>query len=279
MSFLSENQYFYLLPGIMDVLKRNNVNIIGSGQQYMLFAHGFGCDQNVWKYIIDAFSDEYKLVLFDYVGAGKSDISAYSSERYGSLAGYAEDVLDICEALHIKDAIFIGHSVSSMIGLLAAKKDPSVFAKLVFLGPSACYINEAGYTGGFERQDLLGLFDMMDNNYLGWSRALAPQIMGNPERPELGEALTDSFCATDPVIAKEFARVTFLSDNRHDLSTLMRPSLTVQCSQDIIAPVEVGEYITANTPNNSFVLIDAVGHCPHMSAPEATIEAICSFIH
>jgi sigma-B regulation protein RsbQ len=262
----------------MDILKRNNVSVFGSGKQYMLFAHGFGCDQHVWKYVVDAFSTDYKLVLFDYVGAGKSDISAYTSERYSSLNGYAEDILDICGALHIKDAIFIGHSVSGMIGLLAAKKDPSVFSKLVFLGPSACYVNEDGYIGGFERQDLMGLFAMMDNNYLGWSRALAPQIMGNPDRPELGEALTDSFCATDPVIAKEFARVTFLSDNRQDLSTLKRPSLTVQCSQDIIAPVEVGQYIKANTPDNSYVLIDAVGHCPHMSAPDATIEAIQAFI-
>ena len=263
----------------MNVLKRNNVNVIGNGEQYMLFAHGFGCDQHVWDYIIDAFSDEYKLVLFDYVGAGKSDISAYNSDRYSSLAGYAEDVLDICAALSIKDAIFIGHSVSSMIGLLASKKDPSIFSKLVFLGPSACYINEPGYVGGFERQDLMGLFDMMDANYLGWSRALGPQIMGNPDRPELGDALTNNFCATDPVIAGEFARVTFLSDNRHDLSTLQVPSLTVQCSQDIIAPVEVGQYIAANTPNNTYVLIDAIGHCPHMSAPKATIDAIRAFIN
>ncbi|MGV8880446.1 MAG: alpha/beta fold hydrolase [Sphingobacteriaceae bacterium] len=262
----------------MNVLKRNNVNLIGSGKQFMMFAHGFGCDQNVWNYIVDAFSADYTPVLFDYVGSGKSDIASYTSERYSSLAGYAEDILEICTELSIKNAVFVGHSVSSMIGLLAAKKDPSLFSRLVFIGPSACYINEEGYVGGFEREDLMGLFDMMDSNYLGWSTALAPQIMGNPDRPELGLALTDSFCATDPVIAKEFAKVTFLSDNRRDLSSVTIPSLTVQCSQDIIAPVEVGEYVAAHTPHNRYVLIDAVGHCPHMSAPEATIKAIQGFL-
>lgn len=263
----------------MDVLKRNNVNIIGSGERYMVFAHGFGCDQNVWQYMTGAFSEDFKLVLFDYVGAGKSDISAYSSERYGSLNGYADDLIEVCREVGVKDAVFVGHSVSSMIGLIASKKEPVLFNKLVFLGPSPCYLNDEGYTGGFERADMDGLFEMMDSNYLGWSRALAPQIMGNPDKPELGEALTNSFCSTDPEIAKEFARVTFYSDNRADLAGSTTESLTIQCSDDIIAPVVVGKYVAEHTPNNEFVQIEATGHCPHMSAPGATIAAIKAFIN
>lgn len=261
-----------------DILKRNNVNIIGKGEKVMLFAHGFGCDQHVWTYLVDEFSSDYKLVLFDYVGAGKSEISAYDSKKYSKLEGYAQDILDVCEALDLKDVIFIGHSVSSMIGLLAANKEPSYFEKLIFIGPSPRYVNDEGYVGGFERENLEQLFEMMDSNYLGWSRALAPAIMGNPERPELGEALTNNFCATDPKIASEFARVTFLSDNRLDLSKLQVPSLTLQCSNDIIAPLEVGYYMKQNTPGNSLVIMEATGHCPHMSAPEETIQAIKSFI-
>jgi sigma-B regulation protein RsbQ len=262
----------------MNILRRNNVNVIGNGEQVMVFAHGFGCDQNVWSYIIDAFSADHKLVLFDYVGAGKSDIAAYDSNRYSSLSGYADDLLEICDVLNVKDAVFVGHSVSSMIGIIAAKANPALFKKLVFLGPSPCYINEEGYTGGFERADMDGLFEMMDSNYLGWSRALAPQIMGNPERPELGESLTNNFCSTDPQIAKEFARVTFYSDNRADLAGFETDSLTIQCSDDIIAPVVVGKYVQENMRNNKFVLIEATGHCPHMSAPKETIAAIKEFI-
>lgn len=244
----------------------------------MLFAHGFGCDQNVWNYLVDEFSSDYKLILFDYVGAGKSDISAYNSDKYSTLEGYAEDILDICNELDVKNSIFVGHSVSSMIGLIAANKAPDHFDKLVFIGPSPRYVNDEGYTGGFERKDLEGLFEIMDSNYLGWSRSLAPAIMGNPDRPELGETLTNSFCATDPDIAKEFARVTFLSDNRSDLAKLKVSSLTLQCSEDIIAPLEVGYYVNENTPGNSLVVMQATGHCPHMSAPEETIRAIKEYL-
>jgi len=261
-----------------DILKRNNVRIIGDGAKIMLFAHGFGCDQNVWSYLVNEFSTDYKIVLFDYVGSGKSDLTAYTSDRYNTLGGYAEDVLEICEELNICDSIFIGHSVSSMIGLIAANKEPSYFEKLIFIGPSPRYINDANYVGGFERENLEQLFEMMDSNYLGWSRTLAPAIMGNPDRPELGEALTNNFCATDPKVASEFARVTFLSDNRSDLSKLQVPSLTLQCSEDIIAPLEVGYYIKENTPGNSLVILKATGHCPHMSAPEETVEAIKAFL-
>lgn len=244
----------------------------------MVFAHGFGCDQNAWNYVINEFTDDYKLILFDYVGAGKSDLKAYDSSRYNKLDGYAEDILELGEELNIKDSIFVGHSVSSMIGVLAALKSPTMFEKLIFVGPSPRYLNDEGYVGGFERQDLEGLFDMMDSNYLGWSRTLAPAIMGSPDKPEMGELLTNSFCATDPDIAREFARVTFLSDNRKDLPLLNIPSLTLQCSEDIIAPTQVGYYINENTKDNSLVIMKATGHCPHMSAPEETVAAIKAFI-
>lgn len=261
------------------VLKRNNINIIGQGSKVILFAHGFGCDQNSWKFITKAFTDDYKVILFDYVGAGKSDVSQYSSEKYSSLQGYAQDVLDICEELNLEQIIFVGHSVSSMIGVLAAIKNPSYFEKLVFIGPSPRYLNEDGYEGGFERKDLEELFEFMDNNYLGWSSAMAPAIMGNADRPELGEFLTGSFCSTDPEIAREFAKTTFFSDNREDLQYLRIPSLTLQCSEDIIAPVHIGSFIKEHTADNSLVILQATGHCPHISEPHETVKAIKAFIN
>ncbi|QHS55832.1 alpha/beta hydrolase [Mucilaginibacter sp. 14171R-50] len=260
------------------ILKRNNVNIIGNGQQVMLFAHGFGCDQRSWQFVVDAFSDDYRVVLFDYVGSGQSDLSQYSSAKYGSLDGYAQDVLDVCEALSLQDVIFVGHSVSSMIGLLAAVQQPAYFKKLIFIGPSPRYLNDQDYTGGFERSDMESLFDFMESNYLGWSSTMAPAIMGNADRPELGAFLTSSFCATDPEVAREFARVTFFSDNRDDLTKLGVKSLTLQCSDDIIAPVAVGEFVKTHTPGNEFVMLNATGHCPHISEPQETIKAIKAFI-
>lgn len=261
-----------------DILKRNNVKIYGHGEKIMVFAHGYGCDQHVWIDIASSFENDYKLVAFDYVGAGKSDLTAYNKERYSTLDGYTEDILEIYETLGLKDTILVGHSVSSMIGLLAAVKSPELFSKLIFLGPSPRYLNDGDYYGGFDRNDLEDLFNMMDNNYLGWSRALAPSIMGNQERPELGERLTNSFCATDPEIAKQFARVTFLSDNRNDLAKLTVPSLTLQCTNDIIAPIQVGQYMHENMQNNTLVIMDASGHCPHMSAPKETINAMKAYL-
>jgi len=263
---------------MIDIVKRNNVNVYGSGERTMVFAHGYGCDQHVWSDIQGAFEKDYRLVAFDYVGAGGSDLSAYDKERYNSLSGYAQDILEVYDALELRDTILVGHSVSSMIGLLAAIDRPEFFSKLIFLGPSPRYLNDGDYFGGFERADLDELFTMMDENYLGWSRALAPSIMGNSERPELGERLTNNFCATDPEIAKQFARVTFLSDNRADLSRLTVPSLTLQCSNDIIAPVQVGDYMQANMKHNTLVVMEASGHCPHMSAPEETIRIMKEYL-
>ena len=263
---------------VTSTIKRNNVKISGRGTKPMMFAHGFGCDQNSWQFITDAFADDYKIILFDYVGAGNSDISAFDPAKYSSLKGYAEDVLDICEELDLRDVIFVGHSVSSMIGILAANKKPEYFDKLILIGPSPRYLNDEGYVGGFERKDLEDLFEFMDSNYLGWSSTMAPAIMGNPGRPDLGQFLTTSFCTTDPDIARSFARATFFSDNREDLKNVSTPSLTLQCSHDIIAPEQVGEFVQQHTPANTLYMMEATGHCPHISAPEETIKAIKEFL-
>jgi sigma-B regulation protein RsbQ len=261
------------------ILKRNHVKVIGQGQQVMLFAHGFGCDQNAWKFLTDAFLADYKVILFDYTGSGNSDLSQYSKSKYDKLEGYVEDVLDICRALELKNIIFVGHSVSSMVGLLAANRHPEYFAKLIFIGPSPRYLNTEGYTGGFEQEDFENLFDFMDSNYLGWSNAMAPAIMGNADRPELGAFLTNSFCATEPEIARAFAKVTFFSDNRKDLSHSQVDSLTLQCADDIIAPTTVGRYVHEHTPRNTFIQLKATGHCPHISEPDETAAAIKSFLN
>jgi sigma-B regulation protein RsbQ len=260
------------------LIERNNIHSSGSGRQPMLFAHGFGCDQNMWRLVAPAFERDYRVVLFDHVGSGRSDLSAYDRRKYSSLQGYADDVLEICRALELEDVIFVGHSVSAMIGMLAAIADPRRFAKLVLVGPSPCYIDKEGYRGGFAERDLEQLLDFMDSNFLGWSGAVAPKIMGNAERPELGEELTNSFCRTDPEIARHFARVTFMSDNRADLPKVRVPSLILQCSDDIIAPQAVGEFIHRSLPESKLVLMRATGHCPNLSAPAETIEAIRSFL-
>jgi sigma-B regulation protein RsbQ len=244
----------------------------------MLFAHGYGCDQNMWRYIVPRFLDNYRVVLFDYVGAGQSDLSAYDPDRYGSLDGYARDVLEICADLDLQDVIFVGHSVSAMIGVLAANAEPELFAKLVLVTPSPRYIDDPPYIGGFSEQDIAELLESLDSNYLGWSSAIAPVIMGTPDRPELGQELTTSFCRTDPQIAARFARVTFLSDNRADLASVAVPSLVLQCTNDAIAPVPVGRFVAETIPDSEFVLLDATGHCPHLSAPERTADAIEDFL-
>jgi sigma-B regulation protein RsbQ len=261
------------------VLARNNVRVTGKGTKPLMFAHGFGCDQNMWRFTTPAFENDYKIILFDYVGAGKSDLRAYNHERYSDLNGYAQDVLEICQALDLQDIIFVGHSVSSMIGLLAAIKEPRYFDKLILIGPSACYINDSqGYVGGFDRKDILELLDTMDKNYIGWANFLAPAIMKNPDKPELGQELTESFCSTDPKIAKQFAMATFFSDNRADLLKLKKPSLIMQCSDDLIAPLEVGDYLHAHLENSTLKVLKATGHCPHMSAPEETIQVITEYL-
>ena len=264
---------------LSDVRRRNNVKILGAGTQPMVFAHGFGCDQNMWRFVAPAFADDYRIVLFDYVGSGKSDLNAYDPVRYSALDGYAQDVLDVLETLDLRDVVFVGHSVSAMVGVLAANREPDRFARLIMIGPSPRYLNDAPeYAGGFERADIEGLLETMDKNFIGWATFLGPAIMKNPERPELGEELTQSFCSTDPVIARRFAEATFFSDNRGDLSRVNVPSLLLQCSDDMIAPDVVGEYVHRHTPGSTLRVMKATGHCPHMSAPEETIMLIREYL-
>jgi sigma-B regulation protein RsbQ len=263
----------------MGVMTRNNVSVVGATRgQPMMFAHGFGCDQNMWRHVAPAFADEYRIVLFDHVGAGGSDLGAYSRTKYASLDGYAADVLEICRELELRDVIFVGHSVSAMIGVLAAAAEPERFAKLILVGPSPRYIDDDGYQGGFTRKDIEGLLDALDSNFLGWSHTYAPAIMGRPDRPDLGEELTNSFCRTDPEIARQFARVTFLSDNRADLRRVTTPTLVLQCSDDIIAPSSVGKFVHEELRGSELVHLQAKGHCPNLSAPEETVEAIRRFL-
>jgi sigma-B regulation protein RsbQ len=263
----------------VSVLARNNVMVSGRADgPAIIFAHGFGCDQQMWRFVAPAFEADHRVVRFDHVGAGGSDLSAYDPERYGSLAGYAEDVLEICRALDVTDAIFVGHSVSAMIGVLAAAREPQRIGRLVLVGPSPRYIDDDGYTGGFSRADIEELLESLNSNFLGWSSAMAPVIMGNPDRPELGEELTGSFCRTDPEIAERFARVTFMSDNRADLAAVRVPTLVLQCSDDVIAPQAVGEYVHRQIPGSRFELLAATGHCPNLSAPQETTDAIRAFV-
>lgn len=262
----------------MSALTRNNVTLVGNGDTPIMFAHGYGCDQNVWRLIMPAFVDTHRVVLFDHVGAGRSDLLAYDRAKYSSLRGYAQDILEICDQLDLKHGIFVGHSVSAMIGLLAAIQEPERFNHLVLIGPSPCYINDGDYFGGFSREDIDDLLELQDSNYLGWASSLAPVMMGNPDRPELAENLRNSFCRTDPDIGKQFAAVTFLSDNRADLPKARVRSLILQCHADTVAPLAVGEYVHRHLSDSDMVVLDATGHCPHLSAPEETIEAIKVFL-
>lgn len=262
----------------MDVVHRNNVKILGSGPRTLMFAHGYGCDQNMWRHVTPAFAAQNKLVLFDYVGSGLSDPAAFNRTRYSTLRGYAQDVLDIIDTLQMERITFIGHSVSSMVGALASIERSDLFENLVMIGPSPCYINDAEYKGGFERADIEDLLQLLDSNHLGWSAMMAPVIMGNTDRPELAGELEDSFCRTNPMFAQHFARVTFLSDNRADLKNITTRTLILQCDQDAIAPVAVGRHVQRAIPDSQLVLMDASGHCPHLSAPGEVTEAILKFL-
>ena len=257
---------------------RNNVHFSGRGTRVLMLAHGFGCDQTMWRYVAPAFEEDYRVVRFDYVGCGKSDWSAWSEDRYDSLRGYARDVLEILEAFDLRDVIFVGHSVSSMIGMLASIEAPQRFSRLVQIGPSACYVNHGDYVGGFERKDIEGLLDLMEKNYVGWAAFLAPVVIKNADRRELAEELQSSFCATDPRVTRHFARVTFLSDNRADVAKVTVPSLILQCSEDAIAPECVGEYLHRALPGSTFRQMAATGHCPHMSHPAETIALMREYL-
>jgi sigma-B regulation protein RsbQ len=262
-----------------DVLRRNNVRVTGNpAGRPLMFAHGFGCSQEMWRFVAPAFEADHRVVLFDAVGAGGSDLSAYDRGKYDSLHGYADDVLEILEELGLDDVVFIGHSVSAIVGVLAANRQPARFRALVLVGPSPRYLNDDDYVGGFDRADIDGLLDALDTNYLDWSAQLAPVIMGNADRPELGEELTESFCSTDPAVAQHFARVTFLSDNRRDLADVTIPTLILQCSDDAIAPLPVGEYVHRQIANSRLVQLDATGHCPNLSHPDLLIPQLRAYL-
>lgn len=266
-------------PATTDVMRRNNVRASGatSGRP-LVFAHGFGCSQEMWRLVAPAFEADHPVVLFDLVGSGGSDLSAYDAGKYDSLHGYADDAIEIAESLGLRDAVFVGHSVSAMIGVLASVRRPDLFGALALVSPSPRYVDDDGYRGGFSQEDIDGLLDALDRNYLNWSADLAPQIMGNPGSPELGAELTDSFCRTDPEIARQFAEVTFLSDNRRDLPKVGVPTLVLQCAEDIIAPVEVGLHVHENIPGSVFVQLDATGHCPHLSSSQEVTDALRGFL-
>ncbi|MBT9395219.1 alpha/beta hydrolase [Hymenobacter sp. NST-14] len=260
------------------IRKRNNVHVLGTGPRTLLFVNGFGCDQTIWRYITPALSGHFQLVLFDHVGAGLSDLTAYEPDKYASLQGYAEDVLAICRELELAQVTLVGHSVGAMIGMLAAIQAPDLFEQLLLLCPSPCYLNESGYQGGFERQDIQDMLSFMEQDFVGWADEFAPFLMGNPDRPSLASELMHSFCQNDPDIAKRFARVTFLSDNRADVSRCHTPCLLVQCAQDLIAPPEVGSFLASALPVARLVTLPVSGHCPHVSAPTETLEAMESFM-
>lgn len=256
---------------------KNNVSVSGSGSP-IIFAHGFGCDQSMWRFLVPEFERTHTVIVYDLTGSGASDLNAYDKEKYQTLHGHAEDLLDILRQLGGAPALFVGHSVSAMIGLLASNQEPSLFSAQLMVGPSACYIDDENYHGGFSRIDIQDLLTTMESNYLGWSSSVAPMIMGTPERPELGQELTNSFCRTDPDIAKHFARVTFLSDHRADLSKSALPTLILQCSDDLIAPTSVGTFIHDAISGSKLVIIENIGHCPHLSSPAASVSAMRSFI-
>jgi sigma-B regulation protein RsbQ len=264
---------------VQKVVARNCVGISGIPDgRPIVFAHGFGCDQDMWRFVAPDFEVDHRVVLFDHVGSGNSDLSAYDPQKYGSLRGYATDVVEICRELGLTDVVFVAHSVSAMIGVLALQQAPELFGALVMVGPNPRYVDDGNYVGGFSRNDIVGLLDALDSNHLGWSTQMAPVIMGNPDRPALTEELTNSFCRTDPDIARQFARVTFLSDNRADLPGVAVPTLILQCREDVIAPEVVGAYVHEQIPGSVLTHLDAVGHCPHLSAPEETTAAIRAFL-
>jgi sigma-B regulation protein RsbQ len=262
----------------MNVRERNNVHVDGRGASTVVFAHGFGCDQTMWRYLAPGFSKRYRTILFDLVGSGNSDLSAYDYDKYSTLHGYAADLLELIDDVTTGPVIYIGHSVSAMIGMLAAILAPHRFAANVMIGPSPCFINDGDYIGGFTRSDIDGLLETLESNYLGWSSTMAPVIMGSPDQPELGVELTNSFCRTDPNIAKHFAKVTFLADHRADLSLVTTSTLILQSSDDLLAPLSVGEFMNREIAGSTLSIVDNVGHCPHLSAPCASIDATEAFL-
>lgn len=263
----------------MGVVERNSIKVIGEGTKTMMFAHGFGCDQNMWRFVTPAFENEFKIILFDLMGSGNSDTSKYDFEKYNTLHGYANDIIEICDTLHLENVTFVGHSVSAMIGALVDIKRPKLLENLIMVSPSPCYINKDEYIGGFTVNDINELMESLEANYLGWSSAITPVIMSNADRPELSQELENSFCRNDPKIAQHFAKVTFLGDYRKEVNHISADTLIMQCSADVIAPIEVGKYLHENIENSTISIMKATGHCPNLSAPNETIQVIKNFLN
>lgn len=261
-----------------DILSRFNINSIGKGTQPILFIHGYGCDQNMWRKVTPFFSENYKIILMDLMGAGNSDTEYYDFEKYNTLQGYADDIVDVCQILELTDVILVGHSVSAMIGLLVTNSKPELFSNLIMVTPSPCYINIGEYIGGFSTEDIDNLIEAVESNYLGWSSEITPAIMGNPEQPELAEELKESFCRNDPKIAKHFAKVTFTSDNRSDLDKSQTNTLVIQVANDFLVSPKVGEYVHKHLPKSKLEVLETFGHCPHMSNPDSTANSIITFL-
>lgn len=261
-----------------EIFRRNHVKVEGDGELTLVFAHGFGCDQNMWRLLAPQYTSRFRTVTFDHVGSGRSDLGAYDRKKYNSLAGYASDVNEILEEVTDGRVVFVGHSVSAMIGMLADLRCPGKIIGHMMIGPSPCYVNDGEYVGGFTGEDIDSLLDTLEANYLGWAGSMAPVIMGAPEQPDLSLELSDSFCRTDPEIAKQFARVTFTADNRLDLPRLHTPTLIVQSSDDFIAPMAVGEYLRDHLPHAMLRVVENSGHCPHLSAPCASADAMNEFL-
>lgn len=263
---------------VVELRSRNNVRFAGvKGAPLIMLAHGFGCDQNLWRLVEARLESTYQLLLFDHVGSGNSDPSAWDPQRYASLEAYADDILAIVGELDVHNVVLVGHSVAAMMGVLAVAADPSRFDKLILLTPSPCYLDQDDYRGGFSQRDIDELLESMESNYLGWSRSMAPVIMGAPDKPELDDELIESFCRTDPACARVFARTTFLSDNRADLARVSLPTLVIECAHDTLAPRGVGAYVQQRIAGSELVTLEATGHCPQLSAPDATAEAIAAF--
>ena len=265
---------------IPNILARNNVKVLGGDGPVLLYAHGFGCNQNMWDRLTPAFKSTHQQVLFDYVGSGQSDISAFDPDKYASLSGYAQDVLDVCDALDLKNGVtFVGHSVSCSVGILASIARPGLFDKLVLLGPNPCFVNHPpAYVGGFEKEDLEGLLDLMDQNYIGWANYLAPVVSAQDGQGSVTKELSESFCSTEPLVAKVFARTTFFSDNRGDLPKVAIPCLVLQHRTDALAPISVGEYVHTHLAGSTHKVLEVHGHCAHMSDPQLVVEAMREFI-
>lgn len=262
-----------------NVIERNNVTVLGQGEKTMMLAHGFGSNQSMFRYMAPLFEKEYRLVLFDYVGSGKSDIESYDSTKYSSLQGYVQDVFDIIDELRLENIIFVGHSISAMIGMLASIERPDAFDKLVMIGPSSRYLNDSdGYYGGFEKSDIIELLDMMEMNFVGWASYMAPMVMDGSQDPQLTKELEESFVSTAPRVAREFAEVTFFSDYRSSLSKVTIPTLIIQCSNDSVVPIQAGEYLHKHLKNSTFYLMEANGHYPHISQPKETGKIIAEFL-